>query len=196
VIENLQDTGLDNGRLLVVLDLTATAASGLKSLDDHQRLLISNLAEDDMLAIEPAGDNSGDEELGAVAVETSCQLCFEMGVSVCLRVRTGIGHGQKSWLGVLAGEVLVGELLTVDGLATSALCNDKLRPRYFWGYRGAYVATGEVTALKHELRDDTVEGRASISETLLAGAKSAEVLSSLWDYIIVEIEVDATLLLC
>ena len=51
-----------------------------------------------------------------------------------------------------------------------------------------YVATGEVTALKHELRDDAVEGRASVSETLLAGAESAEVLSSLWDQIIVETE--------
>jgi hypothetical protein len=125
--QNLQDTGFNNGRLLVVIDLTATAASGLKSLDDHQRLLISNLTEDDVLAIEPAGDNGGDEELRAVAVGTSCQLCFGMGVRACLRVWTGIGHGQKSWLGVLAGEVLVGELLTVDRLATSALCNHKPR---------------------------------------------------------------------
>jgi len=46
------------------------------------------------------------------------------------------------------------------------------------------------------LRDDTVEGRASISEALLAGAKSTEVLSGLWDYIIVEVELDAALLLC
>ena len=59
-----------------------------------------------------------------------------------------------------------------------------------------YVATGEVTALKHELRNDAVECRASVSEALLAGAKSTEVLSSLGDYIIVEDEVDATGLLC
>jgi len=113
-----------------------------------------------VLAIKPAGDDSGDEELGAIGVGA------------------GVGHGEKSWLGVLAGEVLVGELLTVDGLATSA------------------VATGEVTALKHELRDDAVESRASVSEALLAGAKSTEVLSGLGDYIIVEVEVDATGLLC
>jgi len=31
-------------------------------------LLISDLAEDDVLAIEPAGDYGGDEELGAVAL--------------------------------------------------------------------------------------------------------------------------------
>jgi hypothetical protein len=125
----LQDTRLDDGRLLVVLDLTAAAASSLKSLDDSQRLLVRNLAEDDVLAIEPAGDNSGDEELGAVAIWMSCQLCFGVGVRACLRVGAGIGHGEKSWLGVLAGEVLVGELLTVDGLATSALCNYKIQSR-------------------------------------------------------------------
>jgi hypothetical protein len=127
--QNLQDTRLYDGRLLVVLDLTAAAAGSLKSLDDSQRLLVSNLAEDDVLAIEPAGDNGGDEELGAVAIGMSCQLCFGMGVRACLRIGTGIGHGEKSWLGVLAGEVLVGELLTVDGLATSALCNCKIRSR-------------------------------------------------------------------
>ena len=41
-----------------------------------------------------------------------------------------------------------------------------------------------------------MERRTSISEALLAGAKSTEVLSGLWDYVIVEVEVDATLLLC
>ena len=59
-----------------------------------------------------------------------------------------------------------------------------------------YVATGEVTALKHELRDNAVEGRTSVSEALLAGAESTEVLSGLWDYIVVEVEVDAAGLLC
>ena len=44
----------------------------------------------------------------------------------CLRVGTSVGHGEKSRLGVLAGEVLVSELLTVDGLATSALDNYEL----------------------------------------------------------------------
>ena len=59
-----------------------------------------------------------------------------------------------------------------------------------------YVTTGEVTALKHELRDDTVEGRALVAETLLAGAESSEVLSRLGDYIVEEVEVDTTGLLC
>jgi hypothetical protein len=59
-----------------------------------------------------------------------------------------------------------------------------------------YVATGEVTSLKHELRDDAMEGGASISEALLASAESAEVLSSLGDDIVVEGEVDTAGLLC
>lgn len=38
-----------------------------------------------------------------------------------LRVGAGVGHGQQTRAGVLDLEVLVGELLAVDGLATSAL---------------------------------------------------------------------------
>lgn len=59
-----------------------------------------------------------------------------------------------------------------------------------------YVATGEVTSLEHELRNDSVESRVSISESLLTSAESTEVLGSLWDYIVVESEVDTTGLFC
>ncbi len=58
-----------------------------------------------------------------------------------------------------------------------------------------YVSALEVTALKHELWDDAMEFGASISEALLAGAESSEVLSGLGNDIIVENEVDATRLL-
>lgn len=73
---NLQDARLDNGGFLVILDLAAAAAGSLKRPNNMHGLLISNLAEDDVLAIEPAGYHSGNEELRAVAIETSCQLCF------------------------------------------------------------------------------------------------------------------------
>ena len=53
------------------------------------------------------------------------------------------------------------------------------------------IATGEVTALEHELGDDAVEGRASVSEALLASAESTEVLGGLGDDVVVEGEVDA-----
>ena len=67
-LANLQNTGGDNGGLLVVLDLSAARASSLESLDDVHGLIISNLAKDDVLAIEPASDDGGDEKLGAVAI--------------------------------------------------------------------------------------------------------------------------------
>jgi len=38
-----------------------------------------------------------------------------------VRVGTGVGHGEEERLVVGELEVLVGELLTVDGLSTSAL---------------------------------------------------------------------------
>jgi hypothetical protein len=109
--------------------------------------------------IEPRGDDGGDEELRAVGVGAS------------------VSHGQQTRLGVLPLDLLIAELLAVDGLATSA------------------VATGEVTTLKHEVGDDSVEGRASVAEALLTSAESAEVLGSLGDYIIEEVEGDATILL-
>lgn len=40
---------------------------------------------------------------------------------VNLRVRTSVGHGQKTWSGMLSLEVLIWELIAVDGLASSAL---------------------------------------------------------------------------
>ena len=90
-------------------------------------------------------------------------------------------------------EVLVGELLAVDGLSTSALlkCVSVLRSAQLWYVVCSYVATGEVTTLEHELGDHTVELGAGVAEALLAGAESAEVLGGLGDNIIVESEVDA-----
>ncbi len=59
-----------------------------------------------------------------------------------------------------------------------------------------HIAAGKVTTLKHELRDHTMEFGSRIAEALLAGAKSTEVLGGLGNNIIVEVEVDAALLLC
>lgn len=52
-----------------VLDGAGAATASLDGLDDAHRGSITwnNLAEDDVAAVEPAGDDGGDEELGAVA---------------------------------------------------------------------------------------------------------------------------------
>jgi len=148
--------GIDDGWLELKLDLTSAATGGFELLDDLHAGIICDLAKDDVLAIEPRGDDGGDEKLGAVSVWTS------------------VGHREQSRANVLSLEVLVCEFLAVDRLATGA------------------IATSEVTTLQHELRDDAVELAALVAEALFSGAKSTEVLSSLWDYIVVKREVDAT----
>ena len=77
-------------------------------------------------------------------------------------------------------EVLIRELLAVDGLAAGA------------------VAAGEVTRLAHEVRDDAVEdavlvaeGLARPADPLLAGAQRPEVLARLRGDVDAELERDA-----
>jgi hypothetical protein len=70
---------------------------------------------------------------------------------------------EKTLLGVLQLEVLIGELVAVDALAASA------------------VALGEVATLDHELLDNTVEVGALVAEALLASSKGTEVLSGLYE---------------
>ena len=104
-------------------------------------------------------------------------------------------------------EVLIGELLTVDGATASTLlshCQFQLLStvllrlcRMYALILKTYVAASEVTALKHELRNDTVEARANIAGALVAvGAENAEVLGRLGDNIVEELEVDAAGLGC
>lgn len=83
-------------------------------------------------------------------------------------------------------EVLIGELLTVDGLTTST------------------VSTSEVTTLEHELHkvnigasnrayilDDSVERASLVAKSLFAGAESSEVLGGLGDNIGEQLEGDS-----
>ncbi len=60
---HLLHTGVDNGGRGLICDLPGAAAGGLNGFDNLQRCVVRNLAEDDMLAVEPAGDDSRDEEL-------------------------------------------------------------------------------------------------------------------------------------
>jgi hypothetical protein len=72
-----------------------------------------------VLAVQPGSLGGGEEELGAVGVGAS------------------VGHGENTSTGVLQDEVLVLELVAIDGFATSA------------------VVVGEVASLAHEVGDDT-----------------------------------------
>lgn len=102
----LEGATLDNSwRAILVLDPSTAGTASLDALDDSHRFLVTgrDLAEDDVTAVEPGGDNGGDEELRAVGVGP------------------GIGHGEQERLVVGELEVLVGELLTVDRLAASTL---------------------------------------------------------------------------
>lgn len=61
------------------------------------------------------------------------------------------------------------------------------------GWNRAYVSTGEVTTLKHEAGDDTVEARVLVAETLLSGAEGTEVLNGFGDFVVEEVHNDAAL---
>lgn len=93
-----------NGDLLARLAVFGAAA--LHGLHHVHPLL--DAAEDDVLAVQPLGLGSADEELGAV------------------RVGAGVGHGQDAGPCVLQDEVLVGKLLPVNGFATSAVVARKV----------------------------------------------------------------------
>merc|ERR1719194_252168 len=84
----------------------ALGADGLDGLDDIHAL--NDAAEDNVLAIEPVGLDSAEEELGAVSVWAS------------------VGHGEDSWASVLQREGLIGELLAVNGLAASAVATSEV----------------------------------------------------------------------
>ena len=86
---------------------------------------------------------------------------------------SSVGHGEEVGNGMFFLEVLVLEFVAVDGFSSSA------------------VVGGEVSSLSHEVVDDTVESTSLVSESLLPGAESSEVLSSLGDDVVVELEGDS-----
>lgn len=61
------------------------------------------------------------------------------GLAGNVRVGAGVGHGEEEWAIVPQLEVLVGKLLAIDRLASSA------------------IASGEVAALEHEVGNNAVE---------------------------------------
>lgn len=147
---DLQGSAVGHDHLLG--GLARLAAEALDRLDDVQSL--DHLAEHDVTLVQPRRLDRAHKELRAVGVGT------------------GVRHGQDSGAGVLQREVLILELVAVDGLASSA------------------VVVGEVSALAHEVRDDAVEDRSLVAESLLAGAQGAEVLGRLRDDVAAQLKME------
>ena len=90
-------------------------------------------------------------------------------------VGTSVGHAQKTSANVVELKVLIGKLFAVNGLSSSS------------------GAVRKVTALKHEIGNDTMELGAlvgerltTLSHALFASAESAKVLGRLGDDIVEE----------
>jgi len=156
------------GELATVGDNNALgggARAGANGLHGAEDVVTSGeLTEDNVLAVEPRGVSSADEELGSVGVGAS------------------VSHGEASKASVLAGlasKGLVLELVAVDGLATSAVAAGEVTTLAH--ELGDH--TVEATAL-------VVEGLAGGAGALLAGAESAEVLSGLGDGVGVELHLE------
>lgn len=104
-------------------------------------------AKDNVTVVQPGGLHGGYEELGSVGVGS------------------GVGHRHDTRSGVLQDEVLILELVSVDGLASGS------------------IMVLEVATLAHKVRNHTVEGGTLVAEALLSGAESAKVFTCFWSYI-------------
>merc|ERR1712241_112050 len=93
-----------------------------------------------------------------------------------VRVRSCIRHRQNSRASVLVDEILVLKFVPVDGLAAGA------------------IASREVSALAHELGNDTMKRASFITITVLSAAKFLEIAHCFWDVLFVEIHDNTTFL--
>ncbi|KNC33742.1 hypothetical protein FF38_09079 [Lucilia cuprina] len=146
----LQSTTVGDNNLLVCL-----AGLGAVTFDLLNNIhAFNDLTEDNVFVVQPSGLDGTDEELRTVGVGSS------------------IGHRQNTGTGVLQGEVLISELVAIDGFTAGT------------------IVVCEITTLAHEVGNDTMEGGALVAETLFTGAESTEILSGLWNNIATELQIE------
>jgi len=147
---NLELAALDDLHFLRRL-VTRRLGHVLDLVDDV--VAFQNLAKDDVTAVQPRRLGRRDEELAAVGV--LARVC----------------HAELSRLRVLELEVLVGELLAVDGLPARPCSTSAQFLAACLVPERLTVASGKVSALNHEVLDDSVEYAALISIALLASSQ-------------------------
>jgi len=113
------------------------------------------LAKNTMLAIQEGGVRGADKKLAAV------------------RVGSGIRHREGPRPTVADVKVLVSELITVDGLAASA------------------ILVREVASLTHEAWNDTVERAVGVAKAFITSAKRAEIFGRLGNDAAIQPHLDA-----
>ena len=144
--------------------LAGRAGLGTDALDGlHDIHTLGDVAEDNVLTVQPIGLHRAEKKLGTVGA------------------RTGVRHGEDTRAGVLEREILIGELLTVDGLTAGA------------------VTAGEITTLAPKIVNHAMEGGslkvqrlAGTALPLLTGAERAEILGRLWNDVRTKGHLDAT----
>jgi len=100
---------------------------------------------------------------------------------------------------VIHGEGFILEAFAVDGLATGTISSGKVTLDIYVSLeQSGHRQRSKHTTLNHESLDDAVEGAAgkvqrlaSLSDSLLPSAESAEVLCRSWDRVCVELEDDS-----
>jgi len=127
----------------------------------HKIEAFDNFTKDNVFAVEPAGNDGGDEELRSIGS------------------RTSVSHGQESRLGVLQLEVLIFEFVSVNRDSTGSVMAGKVTTLDHEIFDDTVEARAFVAHL-----DSTLV-------SLLASAKGAEVFSGLGDDIVVELENDS-----
>jgi len=156
---------------------TGLRADGLDLLDDSLGSLISDLAEDAVLAVEPGAGDGGDEELRAVGVGTS------------------VSHGEEEGLLVAELEVLILELAAVDRDTTGTVAasevttlehelrDDTVERRLLVTVtsgglsKSTEVLAGDGGNLIEELHDDATNGLvvdADIEENITSGLEAGD----------------------